>query len=543
LLISAPRRAWRPEGAPRTWGLFAPLYALHSARSWGAGDFQDLEDLAMWAGEQGCRTVATLPLLPAFLDRPPEPSPYAPISRLAWNEFYLDVTRVPEFAGCSAPWAREVQALRATESVDYRRVMRVKRAALQIMSDSLFAGSNARRRSLEQFVRERRHVQDYARFRAAGERYGTDWRQWPQPLRDGRVRPNDVELRAVRYHLYVQWLADEQMHALCEHVRRGGVGLCLDLPLGVHPDGYDCWRYRDAFALGATTGAPPDPFFTRGQNWGFPPPHPQALRRQQYEYVIAYLRHHMRHAAALRIDHVMGLHRLYWIPQGFEARDGVYARYPADELYAILCLESHRHRTLIVGENLGTVPAFVNRQLGRHGIQKLFVAQFQIAADARHALPKVPRNCVASLNTHDLPMFAGFWGGRDIDDRFALGLLDARMRQQERRTRGALKITLAGFLRKRGLLAGDGCDVQQVLAALLRFLGGSAARLVLVNIEDLWGELRPQNTPGTHRERPNWTRKARYALEDMPQMRAVTQTLEALDAARRRPSRKARALA
>jgi 4-alpha-glucanotransferase len=226
----------------------------------------------------------------------------------------------------------------------------------------------------------------------------------------------------------------------------------LDLPLGVHPHSYDIWRERGAFVLDASGGAPPDAVFTGGQDWGFPPLHPEAIRQQRYRYYIATLRHQLRHTDLLRIDHVMGLHRLYWIPNGLAPRDGVYVRYPSNELYAILSLESHRHRTPIVGENLGTVPTYVNSTMARHSLHRMYVAQYELVGSVRKTLRAVPRDAVASLNTHDIAPFAAFWEGLDIDDRLDLGLLNPVGARIERKNRRALKNVLESFLQRLGWL-------------------------------------------------------------------------------------------
>jgi 4-alpha-glucanotransferase len=279
-------------------------------------------------------------------------------------------------------------------------------------------------------------------------------------------------------------------------------------------------------------GAPPDAFFTRGQAWGFPPLHPERAREQGHRHLIACLRHHLEQAGALRIDHIMGLHRLFWVPKGMEPRDGVYVRYPAEELYSILCLESHRHRSLIVGENLGTVPAYVNRALARHGILGMYVAQYATTAKVAMALRPVPSRSVASINTHDMPPFAAFWRGLDIGDRRALGLLTQRGAERERQRRQALKRSLVSFLRRQGWLRGS-ASAFSVLRACLAHLAASPARLLLVNLEDLWLETKPQNVPGTVDERPNWRRKARHSLEALCQMPQVADTLREIDRLRR----------
>ncbi|MFA7468381.1 MAG: 4-alpha-glucanotransferase, partial [Desulfotomaculaceae bacterium] len=344
-IISAPNRAYAlPAGANRLWGVFVPLYALRSKESWAAGDVTDLETLHNWVRSLGGVLTGTLPLLAAFLDEPFDPSPYAPVSRMFWNEFYLDVTRIPELASCppaqellnSPVFQAEIEALGKAPLVDYRRGMAVKRRALELLTQCCFTGESARLAELRRWAALNPQAQDYARFRAAIIRQRSVWTQWPERLRSGDLKQGDFDLEAERYHLYVQWIAHQQFRELALRARKHGPGLYLDFPLGVHGSGYDVWRERNVFATGATCGAPPDRLNTGGQNWGFPPLHPDGLRQQAYRYFIAGLRHHLRHAGVLRLDHVMGMHRLFWIPAGLPAGEGVYVRYPAEEFYAIL---------------------------------------------------------------------------------------------------------------------------------------------------------------------------------------------------------------
>jgi 4-alpha-glucanotransferase len=543
LVIFAPLRAHAPRQrrASRCWGVFLPLYALHSGRSWGAGDLADFESLLEWATEMGGGVIATLPLLAAFLDRPLEPSPYAAVSRLFWNEFYIDVTRVPELDRCPSVQAivgsprvqKELERLRSLPFVDYRRQIRLKRRVLEELARCFFAGRSERRTAFTRFVNKHPLAEDYARFRATLERRRAPWPAWPEPLREGVLKDGDYDEPAKRYHLYVQWVAQEQMVALCEKGRSVGVKLCLDLPLGVHPDGYDVWRERGVFAGEAAVGSPPDTFFTGGQNWGFPPLHPEAMRKQGYHYFIACLRHHLQHASILRIDHIMSLHRLYWIPRGMQAREGVYVRYPSDELYAILSVESHRHGALIVGEDLGTVPRYVRSAMARHDIHRTYVMQYELAPTPGQALRAVPAASAASLNTHDMPPFAAFWRGLDIEERVARGLLDGEGAGREWEAREGRKRSLVAFLRDRGLLEEGADDEYAILRACLAFLGASSARVVIASLEDLWLETRPQNVPGTVDEHPNWRRKACYSFEAFCQLPQVLGALGRLDCRRK----------
>jgi 4-alpha-glucanotransferase len=541
LLICAPTRA---DGggrglSSRSWGVFAPLYALRSRRNFGVGDFGDLRALQRWVRGLGGGVVATLPLLAAFLDEPYEPSPYLPASRLCWNELYLDVARLPELCRCRAAQALlnrraiqdELAALRRAELVDYRRVFRLKRRVLEPLAETFFAAAPAsRRRAFERFLAAQPHIRDYAAFRALGERYRAGWRRWPAAARDGAIPEREVPNRALRYHLYAQWQAHEQLQALAGRDR---ARLYLDLPLGVHADGYDVWRYRPAFVLDACGGAPPDAVFTGGQNWGFPPLHPERLREQGYAYYRACLRHHLRAAGLLRIDHVMSLHRVFMIPSGCDTSAGAYVRYRAEELYAILSLESHRHRALLVGENLGTVPPEVAPAMARHGLHRLFVVEYELPANPVRVLGAIAPDTVASINTHDMPMFAAFWEGRDIATRLRLGLLPPAQAKRERVARTAMRREMVRWLRRQRALPAAGeaalgtVHVADVLRACLAVLGNSRAQVVLATLEDLWLEGEPQNIPGTGPERLNWSRTLRYTVEELRARPDVGLTLRA----------------
>jgi 4-alpha-glucanotransferase len=569
LIISAPTKSFSPENfttkvgrgwharlglltTPRkSWGAFLPMYAARSQESWGAGNFGDWRKLAEWIASLGGSVVSTLPLLAAFLDRPVcEPSPYSPASRLFWNEFYLDIPAIPEFLRCqsaqnlvrSSPFQQQLERFRRSSYVDYHAEMAARRQVLENLASFFFEIDFARRKQFSRFVREHPQVEDYAQFRAACDQTNHPWQKWPRHMRDGNLGTGDYSEATKNYHLYTQWLAHEQITALTKRCRARGLQFYLDLPLGVHPAGYDLWRERDAFASGANVGAPPDAFFNKGQDWGFTPLHPQRLREQGYRYLREVLSFQMRHTGMLRLDHVMSLHRLYWIPQGHSAREGAYVSYPAEELYAILSLESHRHKTVLVGENLGTVPKEVNDAMARHGLRQMYVLQFAQRPNPRAALAKPPPGSVASLNTHDMPTFAAHWRGLDIDDRAKLGLLTKAEVKKEHARRAEHNLALARFLqgwlikinkgssrgneaqislrgasapKDQSLVDSAATNLSQVLRACLLWLRASPAELVLVNLEDLWEEEKPQNVPGTSTERPNWRRKARHSIEEI----------------------------
>jgi 4-alpha-glucanotransferase len=486
--------------------------------------------------------VATLPLLATFLDEPFNPSPYAPVSRLFWNELYLDATAIPELAACresqhllqSAEFRRELEIARESPRIDYRKVMALKRQLFENLLKSLLQSDSARRTSFEQFITRHPSTADYSAFRAKVERERQCWPHWPSRSRDGILAPADYDERARQYHLYVQWLCGEQTHTLSDKAKRLGTPLYLDFPLGVNRDGYDVWRERQLFALSSASGAPPDSLFIKGQNWGFPPLQPEALRQQGYRYYIDCLRHHLASAAMLRVDHVMGLHRAFWIPAGFDATNGMYVRYPAAEFYAIFNLESHRHQAQIIGENLGTVPDYVNQAMARRQFFGMHVGQFGVDANPVHALQPPPRQTVTSLNTHDTATFMGFWSGADIDDRLALGLINAAQSEDEHRYRTAQRDALVAFLHAQGDLAEAVVEPAAVLQAWLSFFARQDEEFLLINLEDLWLEPEPQNVPGTWEERPNWLRKIRLPLSEIRTMAPLMALLKTISDKRSR---------
>jgi 4-alpha-glucanotransferase len=511
LVVSTPRRAWRPPGRARHWGVYAPLFALHRRGRSGPGELGDLARLLEWVCTHGGDTVLTLPLLAAFLDEPAEVSPYSPVSRLMWNELYatLDRDATPAAGG---------------GLLDYHAAASSTRAAIQAQIAGVDADPVASGELLR-YLAERPDVADYARFRAAQARHGRVWRAWPDRLRRGELTPADVDPSAARYHQVAQWLVDRQLAVLARGARDRDLLLGLDLAIGTHPDGYDVWRHQEVFATRATVGAPPDTFFVGGQDWGFPPLLPAAARRGGHEYFVRALRHHLRHATLLRVDHVMGLQRLYWIPQGADATEGTYVDYPADELFAILTLESHRAKALVVGEDLGTVPPSVRNALRAHALTGTWVAQGALEDVPTHGAYTPPsRRSLASLNTHDMPTFAGFVAGSDIDDREDLGQID--------------HVTALGQHRERDALVGatqalvGATDTPSLLRRLLEQIGASNAGIVLVNLEDLWLEPRPHNVPGTSTQRPNWRRPAAFGVDELDAVPGVAALLAALREAR-----------
>lgn len=541
-IICAPEKNRLDNDRSKMWGVFIPLYSLHSDTSLGAGDFGDLAKLYRWVDTLGGNIVGTLPFLAAFLDNPCEPSPYSPASRLFWNEFYLELKNMPGLEVCDRARALLESARNAPEDprsaslVDYRRQMAVRRAVLEELARCFFSRSDGELASFKRYLSENPLLGDYARFRALGEKLQKPWPEWAVAQREGVILSADVNKDAENYHLYVQWMADRQLSELSKVAERSGPGLYLDLPLGIHPHAYDTWRYRDIFPQGVSGGAPPDVLFTGGQNWGFPPMHPEKIREDGYSYVFAFLKKMMRRAGVLRIDHVPGLHRIYWIPDGLDASQGIYVRYNADEMYAILNLEAYRNKCVVVGENLGTVPDYVNDAMSRHNVLKMYVVQYELEGNTENLKP-VPANSISCLNTHDMPTFAGFLEGNDIADRVEAGILDREKAPGEEDKRRTVRRALEDFLVGKGLLGSDRSE-GAILRAALEFLAGSRGELMLVNLEDLWLEKFPQNLPGTGGERPNWKRRARHSLEEYGAMPEVVEVLNRINDLRNKSRKK-----
>ena len=519
LAIAAPMRAWGGPGqGTRRWGVFAPVYGLASEDTGSAGDLSTLRRLFEAVARRGGSYVATLPVLAAFLDEPCAISPYSPASRLYWNELYLDLGALAADVGVTAPLAptpapgeriaSPADAGRAAlpegvrRSIDYRAQYRWRRDALDAIAARMLSDP-ARRAALDAWALEA-NVYDYAVFRAIGEQQHAGWRAWPAQFRDhlreATSRHDAIGLGADRSrigaHVVAQWAMQQQLSSL-----DGEVGLYLDLPVGVSCDAYEVWRHRELFLLEMSAGAPPDPLFLGGQDWGLPPLAPDALRRSRYRYFIDCVRHHMRVAKMLRIDHVMGLFRLYCVPSGMPATDGVYLRYHPDELLAILTLESTRARCAIVGEDLGTVPEGVRPAMGRHGMFRLHVGQWAFPIQPGDQVAASPPGSVACLNTHDTATFAGWWNGADIDDRHDLGLTTDDQEAAERVERASSKQAVLAAV---GVPDPAMTDVERAMVGATANLAAGPAEVVLVTLDDLALELVPHNVPGTTYERPNW---------------------------------------
>ncbi|SDK98859.1 4-alpha-glucanotransferase [Streptomyces indicus] len=522
-LIVAPERAPAPSG--RHHGLLVQLYSLLSHRSWGMGDLGDLAELAAWAGRSlGVGFLQVNPLhaaVPGTADRPTDPSPYRPSSRRFPDPVHLRVEDIPEYAYLPPDDRAETDALlqeaaALRESVlgkgaliDRDAVWALKSRALERIA-AVPLGPGRRAAYCDFLAAAGDDLERHATWYALAERHGPDWRAWPAELRDPRsaatARAARELMDRIDFHSRLVWLTDSQLGAAQAAAREAGMalGLIHDLAVGVHPDGADTWAHGDLYAHGTSVGAPPDAFNAGGQDWGLPPWRPDRLAECGYAPFRALVRGLLAHAGALRIDHVMGLFRLWWIPEGHPPTDGAYVRYDAEALLALLVLEAHRAGAVVIGEDLGTVERGVREALAARGILGTSVLWFE--RDWEHDGRPLPpdrwrADCLATVTTHDLPSTAAKLTGDHVRLRHRLGLLPGPLTAEL----AAESTEVREWL---GLAAALGLDAEgnqeTEIQALYRLLRRTPARLTGIWLPDAVGDLRPQNVPGTWDQYPNW---------------------------------------
>ncbi|MDX2251015.1 MAG: 4-alpha-glucanotransferase [Nitrospira sp.] len=560
-VIVAPAGCFVPEWferGTRLWGIALQLYSLRSDRNWGVGDFQDLSAVVEWAGTQlGASVIGLNPLHALKNTTPYHISPYSPTSRLFLNELYIDVEQVeecrtdPTVRAClaDATFRARLDAARRSEFVEYEAVAAAKRTVLGLCAQAFarenFEGGDPDRspttergRVFQEYVRqEGEPLAHYALFRVLEDEQQREpsspevWMDWPEPYRDpssaavGEFRRRHT--RQIHAIQYVQWLAHGQLRALVDKAGQAGmpIGLYYDLALGSDRAGADGWRFQPVLAMKADCGAPPDAFAPDGQNWGFSPADPLRLRASGYEYLIELLRRNFRYGGAIRLDHVMALFRLFWIPRGLPASKGTYVHYPADDLLAILALESVRAKVLVIGEDLGTVPDWVRQRLGTAGVLSYRVFYFERTWEGGWKPPGAyPSQSLAVAATHDLPTLTGYWDGADIETRAELGFfssVETKMSALAERQRE--KAAIMAALRSEGLwppgLPGNAAHGPAMTWELARaihvYLARTPAWLVLANVEDVIGARAQTNVPGTVDEHPNWRRKLIPTVEEL----------------------------
>lgn len=553
LVIAAPRRCYRPpsmEDGGRVWGPAVQLYGVRSQRNWGIGDFGDLARLVEQWADRGAGIIGINPLHALFSHNPAHASPYSPCSRLRLNTLYLDVEAMEDFRNCeeaqrqvrSAQFQARLARLREEPLVDYPGVAAAKFEILEKLYTHFrlhqLTPKRARARGFREFQKKGGEaLRLHATFETLQAHFHASdtsiwgWPVWPQAYRDPESSAVErfvaEHLERIEFHEYLQWQAEHQLAQLSQRVHARGlaVGLYFDLAVSVDRAGSDTWSHADTYAHGASIGCPPDEFNRNGQNWGLPPLRPDRLRASGYRFFRATLNQAMRGAGALRIDHVMGLMRLFWIPPGKTATDGTYVHYALNEMLAIVALESQRHRCLVIGEDLGTVAAEMRAALARFGVLSYRLLYFERGAGGEfRSSADYPREALVAVSTHDLATLAGWWQGQDLRLRQELGLFaDQAIYEQQLidRTQERMRILLA--LQYAGLLP-EGVGIEPggspVLTAPLAqaihaFVAMAPSRVMMVQLEDALGVTEQANLPGTTGEHPNWRRKLPENLEKM----------------------------
>jgi len=514
-----PPDATAPQPARRSWGFTVQLYSLRSRGSWGHGDLRDLADFAAWsARDLGAGFVLVNPLHAAEPLPPVSPSPYLPMSRRWVSPLYLRVEDIPEYAELSYPermrviqLARPLRAASLTSAlIDRDAVWSAKREALEMLRKVTL--SDERQASLDEFrARHGRALTDWGAWCALAEVHGADYRAWPARLRDPRSAEAEVcggDLAAqAEFHIWVQWLVAGQVAAAQAAARAAGMetGIIADLAIGAHPGGAEVWAGQEYFAKGFTVGAPPDAFNQRGQDWGLPPMHPRALAACGYRPLADLIGANLSLGGGLRIDHVMGLSRLWWIPEGAPPTAGAYVYYDAPGTLGTFAAAAAASGSVVIGEDLGTVEPWLRDELAARGILGTMLLWFERGWSNEPLAPQWWRpNSLVTVSTHDLPPAAAFLSGRQVTDRLALGLL-TRPEAEERAEAERMVNDWIGALVGEGLLPpGERPSADAFTAALYGYLARTPAQLIGVNLAEAAGETRSQNMPGTCDEYPNW---------------------------------------
>lgn len=533
VIVVAPATAF-PGDFDRVWVLAVQLYSLRSDRNWGIGDFTDLRNLIVVASELGCAGIGLNPLHALFDDQPNDCSPYAPSSRLFLNPIYIDVEAIPEFPGIDAMMREAIGREKQRELIDYAAVAGWKQAVLQLAFASFKADRQSERgREFESF--RRRHGQLLSRFgcfEALRKQYKRPWWEWPSEHRNPHDGPVDeFRTRAGRDDIefveYVQWIAHTQLQACTELAASRGmkVGLYLDVAVGVRADGFDAWLEQGAISRDLSVGAPPDILNTAGQDWGLAGFNGAGLAERNFEPFRAMIAASARYSGAIRLDHVLGLGRLYLVPSGMSPREGAYVRMPLDALLGVVAVESEAHRCIVIGEDLGTVPQGFREQLSAWGVWSYQVMLFEREHDGRFKGPdRFSGNALVTFNTHDLSSFAGWRSGHDRRVKQSLAIDPGESEEERHRAIALLLEALAG----NGIHAAD-------FPAVMAYLSRTPSRILSVAIDDILGVVEQVNVPGTTDQHPNWRRRLPVSIDEFARQYEAAGMRAAL-AQRSRPS-------
>ena len=541
-VIVSPRQCYRSSRPRRSWGMTVQLYGLRSQKNWGMGDLNDLHTVVKWAGKT--LKAGTVGVSPIHAPTPGVISPYSPSSRLFLNPLYLNIERIPEFQNAPALQKRvgskafqaDLVSLRQSSLINYEKVTALKwpmfEALFKKFQQQHGTFKTRRAQAFGRYIqKEGIFLERFSVFQALTEFFGTSaWTGWPKEFQN----PNSVQVKRfrtghknrIRFFQYLQWQCEEQLQSIKRTARgfKMPLRLNLDLPVGIHPYGADAWMFHEELGEGFTIGAPPDWFNRQGQNWGLVAPLPAKMRANHYQFFIETIRHNMRHGGVLRIDHALGLFRLFVIPDGGSGKDGTYLRFPVDELLAIVALESARNRVVVVGEDLGTVTPTIKKRLAEAGILSYRVLLFEKKATGAFRSPgQYPENALVSATTHDLPTLHGFWLGRDIEVKSQIGFYpslkdaEAEWKQRERD-----RVALMKALNKEKLLplkASQHISLpisKEFSQAVYAYLARTPSRLLIIPLEDLLGEVETPNFPGIPGSAyPSWRLKIHRDIEGL----------------------------
>jgi len=556
-LIYAPKTCYGPEEASeeKIWGYAAQLYSLRSKNNWGMGDFGDLQALVDKSAEQGASVIGLNPLHPLYQNNPAHRSPYSPTSRCFLNSLYIDVTRVPNFVHCQAAqeaiksqeFKEKLEFARSTELIDYPAVADVKYQILEILfKDFITQGKKKYRELLAEFTEFKQSQGEdllrittfdalYEHFRKSDfNAYG--WTHWPKAYQE----PNSSEVikfqvshaERIDYFAFLQWLAHRQLSEVAKLAKDKGmpVGLYMDLAVGCDGSGVDVWSDKDVYVAGAAVGAPPDALNTLGQDWGLTPINPVALQEQGYQPLVKALRSNMQYSGALRIDHILGLMRQYWVAPGMKADEGIYITFPLEDILRIIALESRRSNCVVIGEDLGTVPDGFGEIMHNAGLLSYKVLFFERWESGLFKRPELyPQQSMVTVSTHDLPTLTGWWTGRDLHWRQQLNLYpNEKMGQADREGRVADRQLMLAAFEDLGVIDINKAPTQspakmnrELSLAAQKYLAQAPSHIQLIPLEDSLEIAEQVNIPGTIDEHPNWRQKLPITLEELWQTDSV----------------------
>lgn len=550
-IIVAPQTCYSPKDAAnfKMWGLAAQLYSLKKDDGWGIGDYGDLQNIVAKAGQSGASVVGLNPLHPLYPGNPAHRSPYSPTSRCFLNTLYIDVTQVENYSECrpvkklveSEEFQQKLDALNAAEHINYAESANCKYQVLELLYTHFHRNHvNKDTELAQQFAAFKdemgQELYTFATFDALYEHFrkkdfhAFSWNDWPERYQD----PNSEYVqkfqarhaRRIDYFMYLQWLADRQLSTAANAAKNHdmAVGLYLDLAVGCDGGGAEVWADKQAYVAGVSVGAPPDMLNPMGQDWGLTPINPVALREKAYMPLIQSLRSNMRHAGALRVDHVFGLQRQYWVGPGLSATEGAYVTFPIEDILRIIALESRRAKCVVVGEDLGTTPDGFGEIMNRFGLLSYKVLYFERWESGLFQRPEIyPEQAMVTVSTHDMPTLPGWWQGRDLDWREQLNLYPQQeMAEQERHNRVESRKMLIDALVDAQVLNPDnkpnGEANLDLTLAVQAYLARSPGSIQMIPLEDAMGIVEQVNIPGTIDEHPNWLQRLPYTVDECWQL-------------------------